>query len=104
MYGIYAENGQVVVGGVNGVNLQNGMATLNTSGDLTIARYLYLTGNTNGYLWNNGGYIRQSGGNGFVADGTITAGGTIISATNGSSFADTVFINNWYGDRCNPLK
>jgi hypothetical protein len=53
-------------------------------GDITSAGSLYLTGNTNGYLWNNGGYIRQSGGNGFVADGTVTVG-TYASGGAGSA-------------------
>ena len=50
-------------------------------GTITSAGNLYLTGNTNGYLWNNGGYIRQSGGYGFVADGTMTSGSLAYSGT-----------------------
>lgn len=43
-------------------------------GTLTTHGNLYLTGNTNGYLWNNGGYIRQSGGSGFIVDGSLSIG------------------------------
>ncbi len=60
-------------------------------GDIMGQGSLYLTGNTNGYLWNNGGYIRQSGGNGFVADGTITVG-TYASGGAGSA----VYFNSYH--------
>jgi hypothetical protein len=43
-------------------------------GNIASTGTLTLSNNTNGYLWNNGGYIRQSGGNGFVADGSISCG------------------------------
>ncbi len=54
---------------------------LDMSGNLSLAGSLYLTGNSNGYLWNNGGYIRVSGGNGFVSDSSITSGNLAYSGT-----------------------
>ncbi|GEM_PF-3367869 len=58
------------------VNQNNSTPAMNlsTNGDLTVSGRIYLTGNSNGYLWNNGGYIRQSGGSGFIADGYVVVG------------------------------
>ena len=63
------------------------LLTLNTSGDMTLAGKLYLSGNQNGYLWNNGGYIRQSGGSGFVADGYVVVG-TLGYGSSGPLYLD----------------
>jgi len=50
MYGIYAENGAVVVGGQNGVNFQNGLATIDTSGNFRAY----------GNVWINGSWLNSS--------------------------------------------
>lgn len=57
-------------------------------GDLACG-YLYLTGNTNGYLWNNGGYIRQSGGYGFVDDGALVVGSPVNTTYRGPLYIDS---------------
>lgn len=50
------------------------LGNLYATGNIKAAGSLYLTGNTSGYLWNNGGYIRQSGGSGFIVDGSLSIG------------------------------
>ena len=77
-------------------------------GTITSAGNLYLTGNTNGYLWNNGGFIRQSGSTsynglnytgGFIADGSISVG-AVLNAGFGSGMRGPLYAygsTNSYG-------
>jgi hypothetical protein len=54
MFGIYAETGACVMGGPSGVNFQNGLAIIDTSGNLTTAGYHRI--GTRGTGANNTGY------------------------------------------------